>query len=74
MRFLLSERKDLQGIDPGGDRTYGQWWAELQWQPLREWSLSARYRFIGDRTDRDGREALSNAFMLSVSYRNEHVH
>lgn len=72
--FVLSDREDLQGLDRGGERLYGQLRADLNWQLAREWTLSARYRFIRDRARLTDCEAESNAFILSVSYRRERVH
>lgn len=70
----ISDRKDLQGLNPGSDRLYGQFWAGLSWHPVRDWTLMARYRFIEDRVEGADGNAQNNAFILSASYRRENLH
>jgi hypothetical protein len=66
--LLISKRKDLQGLNPGNDSTYGQGHVRLDWTPRDEWDLSIEYRLVGQRLRTAESTAISNAVVLAVAY------
>lgn len=71
LRLTVSDSRDLQGIDPGGDRRYGQLRAGLGWSFTPHWGLAADYRLVGQRFEANDIGAVSNAFTLTLTWRSE---
>lgn len=68
LALLLSDRTDLQGIDPNSDRVLGQVRIGFGWRLAEGWDLSAVYRFVRQRYVRTDIEADSNALMFFLSF------
>jgi hypothetical protein len=66
--LLISNRKDLQGLNPGNDSRYGQGQASLGWEMRENWKLSIEYRIVGQRLRALDATATGNAVLLWLSY------
>lgn len=71
LSLLLSDRSDLQGVDPGADRRLAQAQLGLGWTVSGNWLLSAVYRYTRQHYERSGLEAGSNAVMFALGYAGE---
>jgi hypothetical protein len=68
---LLSDRTDLQGIDPSSDRRVGQFQLALKRRLAEHFSVSASYRFVRQRLEQSNAVADSSALLFSFSYAGE---
>ena len=71
LRLMVSDVSDLQGIDPGGDRSYGQLRVGIGWGLAPQWGLTLDYRLVGQRFDPRDADAVSNAVTLTLVYGSE---
>jgi hypothetical protein len=71
LHLVVSSGSDLQGIDPGGDREYGQLRLGLSWNFLPRWGLAADYRLVGQRFEADDMGAVSNAVTITLTWSSE---
>jgi hypothetical protein len=71
LSLLVSDRSDLQGIDPDADRRVEQLQFVLDRRLAERWALSASYRIVRQRLERSDLDAGSSAVVFSLSYTGE---